>query len=74
MALSDPRRPDPRHGRRRFRYGFVASSDGHKARPGTGYKQVERSMMTDAVGAPGVIVERSRSSRGAWRTPRSPSR
>jgi hypothetical protein len=57
MALSAGDPSDPRALRRRFRYGFVASSDGHTARPGTGYKQVERGMMTDAVGTPGVILE-----------------
>jgi len=58
MALADPDAAGPDGQPLRFRYGFVASSDGHTARPGTGYKQVERSMMTDAISTSGSVTGR----------------
>lgn len=35
----------------RFTYGFIASSDNHRARPGTGYKEVDRRLTTEGAGA-----------------------
>jgi hypothetical protein len=48
-----PRAGDPD----RFRFGFVASSDDHSARAGTGYKQVLRTANTDARGFASPWVE-----------------
>jgi hypothetical protein len=48
LAISNFDNPkDPR----RFHFGFIGSSDNHKARPGTGYKEYGRRFMTEAAGA-----------------------
>jgi hypothetical protein len=45
-------RPDARSPEaRQFRFGFLASSDNHSARPGTGYKERDRLDTTEARGA-----------------------
>ena len=36
---------------RRFHWGFIASSDNHRARPGTGYKEFDRRRTTEMGGA-----------------------
>jgi hypothetical protein len=33
---------------RHFQLGFMASSDNHSARPGTGYKEIHRRSFTDS--------------------------
>ncbi len=47
MALSDFDEPE---GPQRFRFGFIASSDVHSGRPGTGYKEFARTSMADQSG------------------------
>jgi hypothetical protein len=48
MALANPgAEPDASQ----FRMGFIASSDNHSARPGTGYKERDRLETTEARGA-----------------------
>ena len=39
---------DAEGGRARFKWGFIASSDNHRARPGTGYKPIDRLRQTEA--------------------------
>jgi hypothetical protein len=50
LALGNFREPGADGEPQRFRWGFVASSDDHKAQPGTGYKQVNRKGFSDARG------------------------
>ncbi len=45
MALTDLSKPEEPL---RFRFGFMASSDNHSARPGTGYKEYARDDMTES--------------------------
>jgi hypothetical protein len=47
---ADPQRP------RRFRFGFVAASDNHFARPGTGFKQKNRRGNTESNGEPVIGI------------------
>jgi len=47
LALTDFSDPERL---RRFHFGFLASSDNHSARPGTGYKEFNRPGMTEAFG------------------------
>jgi hypothetical protein len=41
---------------RRFRFGFMASSDNHYARPGTGYKELHRRGFTESLGRAGAAT------------------
>ena len=48
-ALAISNFDDPQHPKR-FHFGILASSDNHRARPGTGYKEFDRLGMTEAAG------------------------
>ena len=60
---------------RQFHFGFIASSDNHRARPGTGYKEFARHGNTEAAGPPNAkwreriwrqAARRRRRSRTRW--------
>ena len=57
LAISDTRELDASGRPVRFRYGFIASSDNHSARAGSGYKQLHRRGMTDASGLQSATAE-----------------
>lgn len=40
-----------------LRFGFIGSSDNHNARPGNGFKEVDRTVVTDTYGAQNAIVQ-----------------
>jgi len=52
LALSRPSGPGSDEAPLRFRFGFIASSDSHSARAGSGFKQEGRLDNTDARGIP----------------------
>ncbi len=56
-AIDDPRSRDETGRPLRFRWGFISSTDNHAARPGTGYKQYDRPVMTDARGLTDATTE-----------------
>ncbi|HEY8514718.1 MAG TPA: DUF3604 domain-containing protein [Candidatus Binatia bacterium] len=68
LAISNFDRPGER---RRFRFGFIGSSDNHTARPGTGYKEFGRRYMTEATGARDETWQRRLLGPPVERTPES---
>jgi hypothetical protein len=56
-AIANFSEPAPDGSPLRFRFGFIASSDIHNARAGTGYKQLQRQGMTDQRGPPSAEDE-----------------
>ena len=49
LAITDLEKPQAPFN---FRFGFIGSSDNHRAKAGTGYKQIQRTRTTEAFGPP----------------------
>jgi hypothetical protein len=56
---------------KQFRFGFIASSDNHRARPGTGYKEFGRHGNTEAAGPPSAKWRDRVAGNGDTRDPQS---
>lgn len=54
LAMTDFSKPGIKN---RIKAGFIGSSDNHGARPGTGYKQIDRNQNTEAYGFSNATVE-----------------
>ena len=73
MALTHGEATDPAGRPLRFRYGFVASSDTHSARPSSGFRQVaRRGVATDATGPRSALFDRLARGRRQMDDPRRP--
>jgi hypothetical protein len=57
---------------RRFRMGFMASSDNHYARPGTGYKEKHRVGMTESMGGTQLAARETGSLGAVFIAPEEP--
>jgi hypothetical protein len=55
LAITDFRQPQEPFN---FRFGFIGSSDNHRAMAGTGYKQIQRKQTTEAFGPPSARFEK----------------
>jgi hypothetical protein len=70
-ALTNPTETDEEGRPLRYRFGFLASTDTHTARAGSGYKQVARQAMTDQRG-PASAEDAERIERWVLRSPEGP--
>ena len=68
LAISNFDNPDVAE---RFRFGFIASSDNHRARPGTGYKEIDRRVTTESSGTRDATWQRRVAGRPAQPEPQA---
>lgn len=59
MQLANNDQPGENQAPERFRFGFIGSSDNHSARPGAGFKETQRHLITDTAGAANEVVQQT---------------